>query len=719
MLRSYDEEMRYAPVSRNEEEDVGEEEEYQIPVDTTVSRKGRMAGAAVVLLAITALAGAVVVPVARTVARDVGILDEEGAVSKSEVFAVSNEYERARGYALNDGLFEHMVQVHKSTRLELASGRPALFSVEQTPGQGDFAGVNADGAPFVEHIFSNYGVYRVTAVVEDPNGGDAESHDFTVTAKVIRYEVRDLSETDRTLYFDTLHKYYATGQKDGEALYGEDYKSLAYLVREHLYGAADKSCDHWHDDAGILTHHVGITWEMETSLRMISPATAAHYWDYTREEAMGVEWYDSPIFGDDWYGSNSPSNADHVVDTGRFAYTPVMSARGFSDTTNPYGLLRSPWNTNPTPYLLRSNLTFYSHADGDTAFPSCAQFAAYVNSSLAEVLYALNGELHGPVHIMIGGHWGNKESWKPVGTAMTFDDKFLLLSKWLWRQGFVRTPDSCSSDVPGDECMPVCPEAIVGTLTNESAYAILANTGVLSLNPSGSALHTHFQDAGLDFKDFLVELCHVGWPGDMFTSSAPQDPTFWPLHGNAERFVQYLRVLKKWDVVGFDETWGYHHTTGVPSDTGMVCDWSEVKDVSDMPTCVKDTCPGHKEDDLLPFTKLYKDQGPDFLTNAQLYSRIDPYHDDMPYAYDSLSYWAGCQDNNLLYEFNDLYGASLPVDKGMTPASGNSAGSGSGSSSAGDDAGVAKGEAAEKAEEESIRNGEEGPKAAYQWWGVM
>jgi outer membrane protein insertion porin family len=74
---------------------------------------------------------------------------------------------------------------------------------------------------------------------------------------------------------------------------------------------------------------------------------------------------------------------------------------------------------------------------GDLA---CSSFAAYVSgSSLGEVLNALNGELHGPVHIMIGGHWGMSDEWKGLGNDMSFDDKFLLLSKWLWRQGFVRT----------------------------------------------------------------------------------------------------------------------------------------------------------------------------------------------------------------------------------------------------------------------------------------
>ena len=57
---------------------------------------------------------------------------------------------------------------------------------------------------------------------------------------MIRYELRDLSDADRTLYFDALQTFYHTTQKDGEKLYGTEYKSIAWLIREHLYGAADK-----------------------------------------------------------------------------------------------------------------------------------------------------------------------------------------------------------------------------------------------------------------------------------------------------------------------------------------------------------------------------------------------------------------------------------------------------------------------------------------------
>ena len=120
----------------------------------------------------------------------------------------------------------------------------------------------------------------------------------------------------------------------------------------------------------------------------------------------------------------------------------------------------------------------------------------------------------------------------------------------------------------------------------------------------------------------------------MFTSAAPQDPLFWrvtcaffcvcahvqwaasrarwaagdqktvisisppsrPLHGLAERFLQYARVLKADGALGFDESWGYMHGPELPSDTGVVCDWSAVTPGSmEMPDCAKETCAGHKE----------------------------------------------------------------------------------------------------------------------------
>jgi hypothetical protein len=140
----------------------------------------------------------------------------------------------------------------------------------------------------------------------------------------------------------------------------------------------------------------------------------------------------------------------------------LQDARGFSTITNPYGLLRSPWNTNPVPFLMRSNETFFDFGDSFSSFPTCSEFSEYVNSSLADVAAALDGQLHGPVHLMIGGHWGAKHNWKSVGAHEGIGaDLMLLLAKVLWREGFARTPEVCSQDTPASECMPSCPASIV------------------------------------------------------------------------------------------------------------------------------------------------------------------------------------------------------------------------------------------------------------------
>ena len=245
---------------------------------------------------------------------------------------------------------------------------------------------------------------------------------------------RDARLTHRR-YFGALFTVYALSDAEGFTKYGPAFRSAAWLVREHLAGAADRSCDHWHDDAGFLNHHVGITWQLENALRAIDATTAAHYWDYTVDAANGSDWRDAVVFGDDWFSpATSSTNAKHIVDKGRWAFTrvvscavtttrqsglgdrstpaprkenpsrrlvpaQVVSGEGYSNVTNPFGLLRSPWNVNNAPFLMRRDAVLGDGGDGYDAFPSCDDFSSYVtkNQTLAALLSALNGRLHGPV----------------------------------------------------------------------------------------------------------------------------------------------------------------------------------------------------------------------------------------------------------------------------------------------------------------------------------
>ena len=42
-----------------------------------------------------------------------------------------------------------------------------------------------------------------------------------------------------------------------------------------------KECDHWHDDAGMMTHHMAFTLEMEQAIQSVDPTVCIPYWDYT------------------------------------------------------------------------------------------------------------------------------------------------------------------------------------------------------------------------------------------------------------------------------------------------------------------------------------------------------------------------------------------------------------------------------------------------------
>jgi hypothetical protein len=115
-----------------------------------------------------------------------------------------------------------MVQVQKSTRLELEGGTPAQWYVETEPESGSFvriagAGDNMTPTSEVEYVFPEFGVYRVKAITSSTsdyteNSETAKIHEFAITAKVIRYEIRDLTDADRELYFDALHTFYMIGQ---------------------------------------------------------------------------------------------------------------------------------------------------------------------------------------------------------------------------------------------------------------------------------------------------------------------------------------------------------------------------------------------------------------------------------------------------------------------------------------------------------------------------
>lgn len=71
-----------------------------------------------------------------------------------------------------------------------------------------------------------------------------------------------------------------------------------------------KDCDHWHQGAGFVTSHMGLTLMFEQSLQSINPAVSVPYWDFTLESTFfgAADFRSSGVFADDWFGVASTNN---------------------------------------------------------------------------------------------------------------------------------------------------------------------------------------------------------------------------------------------------------------------------------------------------------------------------------------------------------------------------------------------------------------------------
>ena len=497
------------------------------------------------------------------------------------------------------------------------------------------------------------------------------TYDFTLAVKYIRREIRSLTDEDREEYFSALEKLYEFDESTGQKLYGSKFHSAEYFSYKHLTGAGTTDCDHWHDGAAIITHHMAFTLEFEQSLQSINPAISNPYWEYGMDTYLYEEWSDSPIFEDDWFGESSPINFAHKIkDGGRWEGIKVPDGSPYSEWSiketgslnpyiNAYGHMRSPWNNNPFQEIARHNET-YSMTQYDT-MPTCSTLqSCFKSTSMADINECSNGATHGPVHILIGGAWGDGDLFNDEDIEMVKKPEKLLYFKILWRMGWTRCPDSCEV---GSVCKCSVPQQYIDEY---GAEYILKSTNVYY------GLESYLEDA--DDELMLKVLRAVedsGITGDMFSSAAAIDPIFWPLHGQIERLLGAKRIMISQGLItDFDETWAFteYNKYGGGAYLNGVCDWSNVAGSGDLtlPTCTMDEiCSGHYEDDVLEFTNFLNKN--EEYTNIEFYDFIHPWSDDLPYTYDTWDF-DYCADQG--YSFtSDSESLPLPgvPDSGMIP----------------------------------------------------
>ena len=493
-------------------------------------------------------------------------------------------------------------------------------------------------------MLNNTGIYDATVSITTKVSNTITSntvytYNFTLAMKYVRREIRSLTDEDRETFFYALELLYSLSETEGQRLYGTKFHNAEYFSYKHLTGAGTTDCDHWHDGAGIITHHMAFTLEFEQSLQAINPAIANPYWEYGMDTYLYDHWSESPIFDADWFGMSSPTNPEHKIDDGgrwdellvpdgdTYSEWSILDTGSLNPYVNGFGHMRSPWNNNPFQQLGRHNKT-YSMTQYET-MPECSVLqSCFKSTTLADLNDCSNGQTHGPVHILIGGAWGDGTLFDDEDISMVQKPDKLLFFKVLWRMGYTRCPDTCTYGKP---CKCSVPQKYIDEYGAES---ILKATNVYY------ALETELKNA--DDALFLKVLRAVedpGIAGEMFSSAAAFDPTFWPLHGQLERLLGAKRIMISQGIItDFDETWAfteYNKASGAAYLNGK-CDWSDVAGSGDLtlPTCTMDViCEGHNEDDVLEFSNFLNED--EEYTNKDFYDFIHPWSDDVPYTYDT------------------------------------------------------------------------------------
>ncbi|KAJ8602783.1 hypothetical protein CTAYLR_002582 [Chrysophaeum taylorii] len=529
----------------------------------------------------------------------------------------SNEYERSLGRPIADGLFPTvLLETYQPTLVEASASDCEIIS------------------SMVEVIAVDGCRFEVVATAPGESVLIADGVKFTLTSKYVRRELRDLTREDRERYLDALTVLHGVEESEGRKKYGEAFHSIAWFVREHVYGASQHVCDHWHTGAAFENVHILFTNRYEAAIQAVDPRTCAHYWNYVvdaRDVAGAVLW------ADDWFSSITPPNK--VVDTGRWKYTPVPAdAFGFSAITNAYGILASPWNTNPSRFVTRTNYQFglkYGNVAPTTQI-GCSAFrtAFETEKTLAWAMPSINTNFHASVHSYVGGWWNYDPKFIAVENAVStiFDNSTGLvnaITKVFWRSGFMRCPQFCGSDVPATECECQLNPALPKKYPNATPYDILNLTGVLNDVPTDP----HISKDDPRWELAIKMIANGGHQGTMSNDQSPADPIFWIVHGVQERYLQMLRWLNATGKIDFEFVWGYNST-----EVNAINNWENVKQDADFPEVDRcSTCHGHRLHDLIAL-----DGDPVAYTNEEFYKMHAPFSPHINYVYDQLLNWTDC-----------------------------------------------------------------------------
>lgn len=228
----------------------------------------------------------------------------------------------------------------------------------------------------------------------------------------VRREISTLSSQHLEQTMNAFYTLWNTSETDGQLLYGESFHSSQWFAEAHLFNAGQQDSDHIHEGQGFLYQHIKISNLFELALQSVDPSVSLPYWDYTYDSQVHDNVSMSAMFTADSFGSvrfptdgsywrySEDSILDATIPDGRWANARAGSYDLFPNLINPYGYLRGPWNTNPSPYISRFATT-------ESSLPTCSSLYTLANYT---ALYDFSEQApyspHGLTHKTVGGTYG-------------------------------------------------------------------------------------------------------------------------------------------------------------------------------------------------------------------------------------------------------------------------------------------------------------------------
>lgn len=516
----------------------------------------------------------------------------------------------------------------------------------------EYTTVNFDCSPYDKFTIS---VYELNAL-----GSLVDSADINGVCMYVRRDIESLTEADLDSTMNAMYKLWEVSEEDGQALYGDEFHSAKYFTEAHHFNAGGPISDHIHEGLGFVTQHIKLSNMFEKSMQSVDPSVTLPYWEFTRESTANKTVYDSIMFTESTFGTlREPKDSfwgftyknddlsDGSIKNGRWKKTKTDKNTKYSDIVNGYGLLRSPWNMNPSPYVTR-------FASSESTLPTCSDYyTLFKSADVTSFLDFVQKGPHAPLHAAVGNTFGcdAMDSLLESGVLASESAQVKLCRMWsfymkdLYRANYIEPQTDCNNDdfktAPNDQsCSYVCNADQDDTFIDALKDKMDGKDYFTSSFGSDDDWNTikEFVCTG-DAKKIVV--------GAHSDSSSPSDPSFWPVHPTQERLLHTFMLASGQG--------GWKWPTDAQAD--YVCGTTKciVEAYGDDKDYYEECCYGHYEyDQLIDYTTgdATAQVGP---TNHDTLVSTNPLLSsyDMPYVYDNFE-WSHC---------SSMKGTTLTLDQ--------------------------------------------------------